>query len=90
MSTSLELDCQRKRARSFYLELHALGLEVWRVDDEALSSVYRLVLIGTESLSPRHGDRLRRRVEELKAGLKTILSSNWQVDLLAIKGEGTT
>jgi siroheme synthase (precorrin-2 oxidase/ferrochelatase) len=65
-----------------------LGLEVWRVDDETLPSGYRLVLIGTESLSPRHADRLRRRVEELKPGLKMILSSNWQEDLLAIRGEG--
>lgn len=89
MSSYAEMARKRRRARSLYLELRALGLDV-RVEedpDEPLS--YRVVVEGLRSLSPAHADRVVRRVRGHEAGLaRVLLAGPWNLDLEAVRKEG--
>lgn len=89
MSTYAGMARERKRARPLYLELRALGLEVWTEEcpDEPLS--YRVVVGGLRSLSVAHADRVRRCVRGNEAGLANILLVRCDPDLEAIREEGS-
>ncbi len=89
MSTYAEMDRERRRARPLYLELRALGLDLWVEEDPGEPLCYRIVVGGLRSLSPAHANRVVRRVRGNEAGLaRILLSSRWNLDLAAIRQEG--
>jgi hypothetical protein len=88
VSTYAEMDRLRKKARSLYLELRALDLEVCVEEDPEDPTGYVVLIGGLQSLSPTHADRLRRRIEEVKPGLLKVLWARWDEGLGAIRGEG--
>lgn len=89
MSSYAEIARQRKRARTLYLELRALGLEL-RVEEDPEHPAYcRVVVGGLRSLSETHADRVEQRVLENEAGLAQILLSEWDPDLEAVRWEGS-
>lgn len=89
MSTYAEMDRERRRARCLYLELRALGLELWVEEDSDEPPCYRIVVGGLRSLSPAHANRVVQRVRGNEAGLaRILLSSRWNPDLAAIRQEG--
>ncbi len=89
LSSYAELNAQRRRARSLYLELRAFGLSLKVKPDCQDLRGYRLEVQGLWSLSPRHADRLLQRVEEYTPGLYRILEGGrWAPDLRAVKEEG--
>lgn len=89
MSTYAEMDQERRRARSLYLELRALGLDLWVEEDFDQPPCYRIVVGGLRSLSPAHANRVIQRVRGYEAGLaRILLSSGWNPDLAAIRQEG--
>ncbi len=59
MSTSL--DTQRY-ARRLFLEIRALSLELQVEEDPDAPGGHTVKLVGTKSLTPRHAERLARRV----------------------------
>ncbi len=59
MSTSL---ATQRHARRLYLEIRALGLELEVETDADAPGDHTVKLVGTKSLSPRHAERLARRV----------------------------
>ena len=81
---------ERKRARSLYLELRALKLELYAKEDPRDATGYRVRVAGLHSLPETHAERIRRRVEASKPGLLRILFGHWSPDLLAIQREGAT
>jgi hypothetical protein len=64
-----EMNLQRRRARPLYLELRALGLQLIPCEDLEYQSGYHIEVLGLQSLSPAHADRVARRVEEYTPGL---------------------
>lgn len=88
MSSYADIARERKRARSLYLELRALGLEVWVEEEDSDPTGYRVVVEGRRSLSPAHLDRIIRRVRDNKAGLIQVLLCRWDPDLHAVRREG--
>ena len=79
---------ERKKARSLYLELRALGLELYANEDSRDVTGYRVRVAGLHSLPETHADRIRRRVEASKPGLLRVLFGRWGPDILAIQKEG--
>lgn len=89
MSTHAETARERRRARPFYLELRALGLDVRVEEDLEEAPGCRVVVCGLRSLSPAHADRVARRVRCNEAGLlRLLLAGPWNPDLMAIRQEG--
>ena len=89
MSTYAEMARERRRARSLYLELRALGLDVRVEEDPDEPPSCRIVVDGLRSLSPAHADRVVRRVRGNEAGLaRVLLAGPWNPDLAAIRQEG--
>ena len=79
---------ERKKAGSLYLELRALGLELYAKEDGRDAIGYRVRVVGLHSLSETHADRIRRRVEASKPGLLKVLLGRWDHDIVAIQREG--
>ncbi len=90
MPSYAEMARERKKARSLYLELRALGLEPCAKEDPREATGYRLRVAGLHSLSEAHAERIRRRVEESKPGLLRLLLARWEPDLVAVQREGMT
>lgn len=88
MSTYAEVARRRKRARTLYLELRALDLELRVEEDPAYTAFYRVVVGGLRSLSETHADRVKQRVLDNEAELAKVLLSKWDPDLEAIRQEG--
>ena len=89
MSSYTEMEHRRKRARSLYLELRGLGLEICAEGDGDCPMGYRIVVSGFKSLSPVHADAIKRRVLENEPGLAEILLSRYDPDLEAVRLEGS-
>lgn len=89
MSSYADIAYERKKARSLYLELRALGLEVWIEEDARDPMGYRIIMEGLRSLSPAHLDRLIQRVRDNKAGLVQVILCRWDPDLHAVRREGS-
>ena len=90
MTSYAEMARERKKARSLYLELRALELELHVRDDPRDATGYRVRVAGLHSLPETHAEQIKRRVEESKPGLLKILLGQWDPDLLAIQREGAT
>ena len=88
MTSYAEMARERKRARSLYLELRALGLELYAKEDSGDATGYRVRVAGLHSLPETHAERIRRRVEASKPGLLRVLFGRWDADILAIQQEG--
>ena len=90
MTSYAEMARERKKARTLYLELRALGLEPYAKEDPRDITGYRVRVAGLHALSEAHAERIRRRVEESKPGLLRLLFSRWDPDLVAVQREGKT
>lgn len=88
MTSYAEIAHHRKRARPFYLELCALGLEVYAEGDADDPVCFRVVVSGLKSLSEAHADQVIQRVRDNEAGLAEVLPGRWVSDLEAIRKEG--
>jgi hypothetical protein len=82
------MNLQRRKARALYLELRSLGLRFDAHEDLERPSGYHVEVLGLESLSPAHADRVAKRVEEHTPGLLKVLWSRWDEDLEAVRKEG--
>lgn len=80
----------RKKARSLYLELRALGLELCAKEDPRDATGYRVRVASLHLLSEAHAGRIRQRVEGSKPGLLRLLFSRWDPNLVAVQRKGTT
>lgn len=76
-------------ARSLYLELRALGLEV-RIEDDTDSDPldFRVAVEGLHSLSEARAKSVRQRVLESEEGLVQLILDRRDPDLNAIRREG--
>jgi hypothetical protein len=90
MTSYAEMARERKKARTLYLELRALNLELYAKDDPYDATGYRVRVAGLHSLSETHAEWIRRRVEESKPGLLRVLFGRWDPDVVAIQREGAT
>ena len=88
MTSYAEAAQERKKARSLYLELRALELELHAKQDNRDATGYRVRVAGLHSLPMTHAERIRRRVEASKPGLLRVLFGRWDPDVLAIQREG--
>jgi hypothetical protein len=88
MTSYAEMARERKKARSLYLELRALGLEPLAEEDPRDSTGYRVRVAGLHSLPETHAERIRRRVEASKPGLLRVLFGQWDPEILSIQREG--
>ena len=89
MSGYAEMRREMRRARPLYLEICALGLELWVEDDPDEPLRFRVLVSGLRSLSPVHADRVARSVRENEVGLaRIILAGPWTPNLEAIREEG--
>jgi hypothetical protein len=88
MTSYAEMVRERKKARSLYLELRALGLELYVKEDLRDATGYRVGVAGLHSLPKTRADRIRRRVQESKPGLLRVLVGRWDPDVVAIQREG--
>lgn len=89
MSTYSDMARERRHARSLYLELRALGLDVRVEEVPGEPLCYRVVVAGLRSLSPAHADRIVRCVRGNEAGLVQVLLCRWDPDLHAVRREGS-
>lgn len=89
MSSYSDMARERKHARSLYLELRALGLDVRveEVPEEPLC--YRVVVGGLRSLSPAHADRVVQCIRSNEAGLVQVILCRWDPDLHVVRREGS-
>ena len=78
----------RKKARSLYLELRALGLESYVKEDPHEATGYRMRVAGLHWISEAYAERMRRRVEESKPGLLKVHVGRWDPNILAIQRDG--
>jgi hypothetical protein len=85
-----EMAQEHKKARSLYLEIRSLDLDLRVRESPRDPSGYDLSITGLRSVSPAHADRLRRRVQECKPGLVKVLQARWDADLMAVRCEGET
>jgi len=88
MSSYADIAHERKKARPLYLELRALGLEVWIEEDADDLTGYRIVVEGPGSISPAHVKYLVWRARDNKAGLTKVLLCRSDPDLHAVRREG--
>ncbi len=87
MTSYAELERQRKRARPLYLELRALGFELYAHEDPEEPTGYALEVRGI--LYEADKDRVMRHIEELEPSLLRILMmGEWDPDYRAIREEG--
>jgi hypothetical protein len=77
-----------KEARPLYLELRALGLDVWVEEDAEDPTGYRIILEGSGSIPRPRIEHLVPRVRENKSGLIKVLLFRCNPDLHAIRTEG--
>ena len=90
MSGYAEMRRERRRARPLYLELCALGLELWVEDDPDEPLRFRVLVSGLRSLSPVHADRVTHSVrEDVVVLARILLAGPWTPDLEAIREEGS-
>lgn len=89
MSSYADIARERKRARPLYLELRALGLDVWVEEDIRDPTGHRIIVEGPESVPQARIRRLLPRVRENKAGLIKVLLFRHDPDLHAIRREGS-
>ena len=76
-------------ARSLYLELRALGLEVRAEDDPDGDTLdFRISLGGLHRLSKADAKTMRQRVLESEEGLVELILDRRDPDLNAIRREG--
>jgi hypothetical protein len=78
-----------KKARPLYLELRALGLDVWVEEDTEDPTGYRIVVVGSGSIPQARIEHLVPRVRENKGGLIKVLLFRHDPDLHAIRREGS-
>ena len=88
MTSYAEMAQERKKARSLYLEIRALSLELYAKEDSRDVTSYRVRVAGLHSLPETHAERIRQRVEASKPELLRVLFGRWDPDVLAIQGEG--
>lgn len=88
MTSYAEMARERKKARSLYLELSALGLKLYVKEDHADKTGYRVAITELLSLNQAHADQMRRRIEDSKLGLLKVLWARWDADLEAVRHEG--
>ena len=79
---------ERKTARSLYLELRALGLDVWAEDNAEDPTGHTLFVEGPDSLPRARIQDLIQRARDNKAGLVEVLLCGSDPDLHAIRTEG--
>jgi hypothetical protein len=87
-SYAAEIARERKKARTLYLELRALNLELYAKDDPYDATGYRVRVASLHSLPEAHAERIRRRVEASKPGLLRIVFGRWDPGVVAIQREG--
>ena len=87
MPSYAEMARERKKARSLYLELRALQLELYVKEDPRDATGYRVRVAGLHSLPETQAELIRRRVEASKPGLLRILFGRWDPDVLTIQQE---
>lgn len=76
-------------ARPLYLELRAMGLEVWVEDDpEGGPLDYGIEAAGLHRLSGARAKEVRRRIEHNEEGLVRVILDHRDPDLHAIRSEG--
>lgn len=76
-------------ARSLYLELRALGLELWVEDDPDGGPLdYGIEAAGLHQLSGARAKEVRRRIERNEEGLVRLLLNNRDLDIRAVRAEG--
>ena len=76
-------------ARSLYLELRALGLEVWVEDDPDGGALdYCIEVSDLHELSGARAREVRRRIERNEEGLVRVILDHRDPDLHAIRAEG--
>ena len=76
-------------ARSLYLELRALGLEVWVEDDPDGGPLdYGIEAVGLHNLPVAHAREVRRRIERHEEGLIRVILDHRDPDLHAVRAEG--
>ncbi len=76
-------------ARSLYLELRALGLDLWVEDNPDGGPLdYGIAVGGLGSLSGARGHRLARRIHEHEEDLVRVILDHRDPDLHAIRAEG--
>ena len=85
MTSYAEMARERKKARSLYLELKALGLNLQAKEDPHDATGYRVRVAGLHSLSETLADRIWRRVAASKMGLLRLLVSQRDPDLVAVQ-----
>ncbi len=90
MTSYAQMARKRKKARSLYLELRALGLELYAKEDPHDATGYRVRVAGLHSLPESHANQIRRRVEASKPGLLRIFFGRWDPDVLTIQRDGAT
>jgi len=88
MPSYAEMAKERKKARSLYLELRALGLELYVKEDGRDDTGYRVRVAGLHSLPKTHAEQIRQRVEASKPGLLRVHFGRWDPDVVAIQQEG--
>lgn len=76
-------------ARPLYLEIRALGLELRPADHPHDRTDYAIAVVGLESLSQAHADRIVRRVGEYRHGLLHVLLNYGDRDCCAVRSEGS-
>ncbi len=89
MSSYADIARERKRARPLYLELRALGLDLWIEEDACDPTGYRIVVEGPESVPRLRIRRILPRVRGNKAGLIKVLLFRHDPDLHAVRREGS-
>ena len=87
MTSYAEMARERRKARSLYLKLRALDLDLYVKEDLHDLTGYRLVITGLHSLAEAQADLIRQRVERSKLGLLRVLWARWDADLEAIRRE---
>lgn len=89
MSGHAEVDDHLKPARSLYLELRSLGLEV-RVEDDPGGELmdYRIAIGGFGHLSEIQARQMKRRILDNEVGLAQVILNRRDPDLHAIRAEG--
>jgi len=88
MPSYAEIARERKKARSPYLELRALGLELYAKEDPRDATGYRVRVARLHLLSEAQAEWIRWRVEATKPGLLRVLLGRWDPNILAIQRVG--
>ena len=80
---------QYEGARTLFLELMALELDLNAFEDATAEGGYSLEVRGLKSLSPTHADRIRQRISDHRLGLmRILLTHRFFSDARALVEEG--